>query len=125
MNLDQTMQFIKEADDNTLFILWTNADPITADLMVFMYAENSMKYHKWDHIIIIIWGATARLAAENNHIRSKILYLQETGVHFTACITCAMELGVKEQLESLGVDLVKWLDPLTAVLKGNKKLITV
>ena len=125
MNLDQTMQFIAEADDNTLFILWTNADPITADLMVFMYAENSMKYHEWDHIIIIIWGATARLAAENIQIRSKILYLRETGVHFTACITCAMELGVKEQLESLGVDLVKWLDPLTAVLKGNKKLITV
>lgn len=47
------------------------------------------------------------------------------GIHFTACITCAVELGVKEQLESLGVDLVKWLDPLTMVLKKNKKLITI
>jgi len=125
MNLEQTLQYIEESDDNTLFILWTNADPLTAELMVFMYAENSMKYHKWDRLTIIIWGATAKLAAENEKIRSKIRMLREMGVHFTACITCAEELGVKSALEELDVDLVKWLNPLTQLLKGNKKLITV
>ena len=38
MNLEQTLEYISEADDNTLFLLWTNADPVTAQLMVFMYA---------------------------------------------------------------------------------------
>ena len=40
MNLEETMQSIRESGDETLYILWTNADPVTANLMVFMYAEN-------------------------------------------------------------------------------------
>lgn len=44
MNLEETMQSIREFGDETLYILWTNADPVTANLMVFMYAENSMRY---------------------------------------------------------------------------------
>ena len=125
MNLEETMQAIQEADDNSLYILWTNADPIAANLMVFMYAENSMKYQKWDAITIIVWGATTKLAAEDPVIQERIKNLQELGVHFSACITCAEELGVTEEIRSLGIDLVKWLNPLTALLKGNKKLLTV
>ena len=125
MNLEQTIQYINNADDNTLFILWTNADPIAADLMVFMYAENSMKYKKWEHISIIVWGATTKLTAENEQIQARIRKLQDMGVHFTACITCAEELGVREKLEELNIDLIKWLEPLTLILKNNKKFLNV
>ena len=125
MNLEETMQAIQEADDNSLYILWTNADPVAANLMVFMYAENSMKYQKWDAITIIVWGATTKLAAEDPVIQERIKNLQELGVHFSACITCAEELGVTDEIRSLGIDLVKWLNPLTELLKVNKKLLTV
>jgi len=93
--------------------------------MVFMYAENSMKYQKWEAITIIVWGATTKLVAEDPTIRERIKKLQDLGVHFTACITCAEELGVTEEIRSLGIDLVKWLNPLTELLKENKKLLTV
>ena len=125
MNLEETMQSIREFGDETLYILWTNADPVTANLMVFMYAENSMRYHKWDMITIIVWGATTKLVAEDELIQSRIRALQELGVHFTACITCAEELGVTDMIRSLDIDLIKWLNPLTELLKGNKHLITV
>lgn len=125
MNLEQTLQYISESDDNSLFILWTNADPVTADLMVFMYTENSMKYHKWNQIMVIIWGATTRLVSENTEIQARIRQLQEKGVHFSACVTCAEELGVRPVLEDLQIDLVKWLEPLTEVLKTRKHLLTV
>ncbi len=125
MNLEETMQFIRESGDDTLFILWTNADPVTANLMVFMYAENAMRYQKWNNIMIIVWGATTKLAAEDPRIQRRIRALQELGVRFSACITCAEELGVSETIRSLDIDLVKWLNPLTALLKEGKKLITV
>lgn len=125
MNLEQTMQYIAEADENTLFILWTNADPITATKMVFMYAENSIRYKKWDRISIIIWGAATRLTVENMDVQYKIRMLQNMGVHFTACVTCAEELAAKEILEEMGIDLIKWLDPLTALIKGKKNLLTI
>ena len=125
MNLEETLQFIRESGDDALFILWTNADPVTANLMVFMYAVNAMRYQKWNDIMIIVWGATTKLVADDPQIQSKIRALQGLGVRFSACITCAEELGVTESLRSLGIDLVKWLNPLTELLKENKKLITV
>lgn len=125
MNLEQTMQYIAQADDNTLFILWTSSDPVTAELMVFMYAKNSMKYRKWEHITVIIWGGAVKLTAENPQIREQIRALREMGIHFTACVTCAEELNARQILEDLNIDLVKWLDPLTAVLKQKKHLLTV
>lgn len=51
--------------------------------------------------------------------------LQGMGVHFTACITCAEEMGVKKELEAMGIDLVKWLNPLTALIREKKNLITI
>ena len=54
-----------------------------------------------------------------------IIILSEIGVQFSACITCAKELGVEERLADLGVDLVKWLEPLSLILKSDKKLLTI
>ena len=125
MNLEETMQSIEAAGDESLYILWTNADPITAEKMVFMYAKNSMLYEKWEKLTIIVWGATTKLVAENKDIQDYIKYLQELGVHFTACVTCAKELGVEDKIAELGIDLVKWLNPLTALIKGKKNLISV
>lgn len=34
---------VNEVSDRDLHILWTNADKLTAENMVFMYSENSMK----------------------------------------------------------------------------------
>jgi len=44
-----------------LYILWTNADPITSEKMVMMYAINSKLNYWWDEVTIIIWGATPNL----------------------------------------------------------------
>ena len=125
MDLEGTMQSIEAASDESLYILWTNADPVTAEKMVFMYAKNCMKFKTWEKVTIIVWGATTKLVAEDEAIQAQVRYLQDLGVHFTACVTCAVELGVEEKIGELGIDLVKWLYPLTALIKGKKNLITV
>ena len=51
--------------NNHLYILWTNADVLTSDKMVMMYSINAKLYKWWDKVTVIIWGATAKLAAEN------------------------------------------------------------
>lgn len=43
--------------EKKLTILWTNADPITAELMIFMYTEASIGRGWWNEVEIIIWGA--------------------------------------------------------------------
>jgi hypothetical protein len=108
-----------------LFILWTNADVITSDKMVMMYATNSMLHQWWDEVTIIVWGATAQLVAENAMIQEKIRLAQHAGVKFSACKACSDQLGVSERLVELGIEVIYWGVPLTEVIKDGEHLITV
>jgi hypothetical protein len=111
--------------NDTLHILWTNADPHTARFMVMMYAKNSMIHGWWKSVTVIIWGATAALAAENGDIQEEIKLAQSVGVKFSACQSCARQLGVVEKLEALGVEMRLWGMPLTELIKDGENLITV
>ncbi len=112
-------------EKTTLYILWTNDNIITSEKMVFMYAINSMRYGWWENVTLIIWGATAKLVAENERIQVLIAEARENGVYVTACKACADQLGVSEILEALGIDVEYLGIPLTNVLKNDEKLITV
>jgi hypothetical protein len=108
-----------------LYILWTNADVVTSDKMVMMYATNSMLHQWWDEVTVIVWGATAKLVAENAMIQEKIKLAQHAGVKFSACKGCSDQLGVSEKLVELNVEVIYWGEPLTEILKEKEHLITV
>lgn len=108
-----------------LFILWTNDDVHTANLMVMMYARNAMMHRLWQGVTVIIWGATAKLAAENEVVGEQIEMAQQAGVRFSACIACARQFGVKERLEGLGIEVVPWVEPLTELIKSGKPILTI
>ena len=108
-----------------LYILWTSKDTDTFDEMVFMYALNGKKLKWWDMVTVVIWGASARLAGEDEVVQLKIKELMEAGVKVEACKACADDLGVSAILESLGVEVKYWGQPLTKVLKSGAKLITI
>lgn len=112
-------------EKNTLYILWTNADLLTSQYMVMMYAKNSILHSWWENVTVIIWGATAKLVAENAVIQEEIKLTQNIGVKFSACVACARQLGVVTQLESLGIEVISWGPPLTDILKNNEKLISI
>ena len=52
-----------------LHILWTNADQITFQAMVAMYSKNSLLRGWWDDVTVMIWGARAKLTAENPSVQ--------------------------------------------------------
>ena len=108
-----------------LFILWTSSETETFDEMVFMYAFNAKKYGWWEEITVIIWGASAQLAEEDELVQLKIREMIEGGVKVTACKACADDLGVSARLEELGVEVKYWGQALTAVIKSTSHLITI
>lgn len=110
---------------NHLYILWTNADVLTSDKMVMMYATNAKLAKWWDEVTVIIWGATAKLAAENETIRTKIMLAQQAGVRFSACKACTDQLGTSEQLLAQGIEVIYWGEGLTEILKNGEKLLTI
>lgn len=112
-------------NNDKLNILWTNADPVTSELMVMMYATNMIKREVWKNITVIIWGATTKLAAENSHIQKLIAEAIEAGVEFSACQACAERLGVKEVIADQGIELKFWGAPLTEIIKNKENLLTI
>lgn len=108
-----------------LYVLWTNADTVTAEKMVFMYTVNSLRHGWWEKVTLIIWGAPAKLVSENADIQKKIKEASDAGVHVTACKACADQLGVTETLEKLGIEVIYWGQPLTDLLKSNEHLLTI
>ncbi len=113
-------------DDKThLHILWTGDNVITAEKMVFMYAINARMHGWWDEITLIVWGAPALLVSENQTIQDLVREAREAGVHITACKACADQLGVTQKLEKLDIEVKYWGVPLTEILAGGKKLLTI
>lgn len=108
-----------------LYILWTNADILTSDKMVMMYATNAMLSKWWEAVTVIIWGSTAKLVAENELIQTRILLAQQAGVKFSACKACTDQLGTSEKLVELGIEVIYWGVGLTDILKSGTKLITI
>jgi hypothetical protein len=113
------------AERKTLYILWTNDNIITAEKMVFMYAINAKRYDWWDNVTLVIWGATAKLVAENERIQQLIAEARENKVYVTACKACSDQLGVSEILEAHDIDVQYLGIALTNVLKNDEKLITI
>ena len=108
-----------------LHILWTNDNIYTSNMMVLMYSTNSMLHKLWDDVTVIIWGPTARLVSEDELIQEQVRAAMHAGVHFSACANCARQFGVTEKLESLGIEVMPWVEPLTNIIKTNKFLLTV
>jgi len=113
------------SERTTLNILWTNDNLVTSEKMVFMYGTNAKRRNWWDEVTIIIWGATVSLVAGNANIQNLIEEAKQEGVRFSACRACAEQLGATKALESLGIEVVYWGEPLTQILKDNEKLITI
>ncbi|MCG8683643.1 MAG: DsrE family protein [Desulfobacterales bacterium] len=108
-----------------LYLLWTNDNKLTAEKMVFMYTVNSLIHGWWEEVTLIIWGATAKLVAEDTQIQEMIKNAKEKGVHVTACKACTDQLGVTEGVEALGIEVKYWGVPLTDILKKEESLLTI
>lgn len=108
-----------------LNVLWTNADVITFEKMVYMYTKNSLLKKWWDEVVLIIWGGTAKLVGNSDDVKKKIKELMEVGVKVSACKACADQLGVTGELEKLGIEVKYWGEPLTAILQNDEKLLSI
>jgi len=111
--------------DNKLTILWTTGDPVTAEKFVLMYALNGKLQGWWDNVTLVIWGASAKLIAENESIREKMKLLADSGIELEACKACADQLGVADDLKQLGINVVYWGEKLTSIIKDSGHLLTV
>ena len=118
-------EHIEEVSERHLHILWTNGDPDTSENMVLMYARNAMLNGWWDKVTVILWGAPQKLIFENEAVHLKMELARQVGVEFTACISCALNLGKEEALCEEGIEVIRWGEKLSLLIQNNKPLLTI
>ncbi len=108
-----------------LNILWTTDNVDTVFNMLFMYAGNAKVKGWWDHVNLIIWGASAKLVANDERVQTAVIEMLNQGVQIEACKACCDNFGVTDTLTKLGINVRYMGEPLTQYIKSGEKLLTI
>jgi hypothetical protein len=110
---------------NKINILWTTGDKITALNMLAVYVLNAKRRAWWQEINVIIWGASAKLVAEDTQVQTEVLEMIHSGIHVEACKDCSDACGVTDNLVRLGIHIRFMGQPLTDYIKAGEPLLTI
>jgi hypothetical protein len=112
-------------NDDKIVILWTSGDRETAINLVFLYGFNAKDRGWWKDVTLVVWGPSAKLLSEDAELQDRVRKMKDAGVELRACVRCAEYYGVVEDLERLGIEMVKMGIPLTEYLKQGVKVLSV
>ena len=107
-----------------LCVVWSSGDPGVAKNVCFMYTLNAKKRGWIDVVHLVVWGPSAKLLVENEELQKEVKAMQEAGVVVEACVACANNYGVADELRALDIDVKGMGVPLSDRLKGPWKVLT-
>jgi hypothetical protein len=108
-----------------LNILWTTDNKDTVFNMLIMYATNSKTKGWWKNVNVIIWGASAKLVANDTQVQSEVLEMINQGIQVEACKECCDRAKVTDKLIKLGVNVRYMGEPFTEYIKSDEKILTI
>ena len=109
---------------DTLVVLWSSGDPEVAEKACLMYTSAAKKYSWFKEVILIVWGPSEKLLAENSKLKDKVASMKKDGVIVEACIACSNMYGVTNELKVCEVDVKGMGVPLTRYLKRGYKIVS-
>jgi len=84
-----------------LCVVWSSGDPGVAKNVCFMYTLNAKKRGWFDVVHLVVWGPSAKLLTEDEELQKEVKAMQDVGVVVEACVTCANNYGVADELRVL------------------------
>jgi hypothetical protein len=117
----------KKTKPDELVVLWTSGDREVALKMAFMYTFNSKRFKwGWKNVILIVWGPSAKLLAEDKELQEHIVDMKEKGIKLQGCKKCSDMYGVTDNLRRLGIEVKYMGKLLTDYLRDdNYRVITI
>lgn len=115
---------VSSESTDKLVVVWTSDDPYVAERVAFMYTHAAKTAGWFSEVTLIIWGPSAKLAAENLKVQEKLKAMQKDGVVIEACIVCANAYGVTDDLKKMDFVVKGMGSPLTGYLKSGAKVLT-
>ena len=109
---------------DTLVVLWSSGDPEVAEKACLMYTHAAKKYKWFDEVILVVWGPSEKLLAENAKLKEKVAAMKKDGIIVEACVACSNMYGVTNELKVCEVDVKGMGVPFTRYLKRGYNIIT-
>jgi len=107
-----------------LAVLWISGDRDVAEKSCLMYTHAAKRNAWFDEVVLIVWGSSSKLLAEDEALQEKVKAMIKDGVILEACIACSNGFGVTEDLKALGIDVKGMGVPLTSYLKSGYHVLT-
>ena len=107
-----------------LAVLWVSGDRDVAEKSCLMYTHAAKRNGWFDEVVLIVWGSSSRLLAEDEALQEKVKAMAKDGVILEACMACSNQLGVTKELQDLGIDVKGMGVPLTEYLKAGYYVLT-
>ncbi len=114
----------KQEKKEKLVVLWASGDRDVAEKSCLMYAHAAKRNGWFDEVVLIVWGSSSRLLAEDEALQEKVKAMKSDGVILEACIACSNMLGVTDELKDLGIDVKGMGLPLSDYLKSGYHVLT-
>jgi len=113
-----------ETKQDKLAVLWVSGDRDVAEKSCLMYTHAAKRNGWFDEVVLIVWGSSSRLLAEDEALQEKVKAMIKDGVILEACISCSNMLGVTDELKTLGIDVKGMGVPLTEYLKSGYHVLS-
>ncbi len=122
LNAQERTKTVTASD--TLVVLWSSGDPEVAMKSCLMYAQAAKKYNWFKEVILVVWGPSEKLLAEDSELKDKVASMKKDGVIVEACVACSNMYGVTNDLKVCQVDVKGMGVPLTRYLKRGYKVVS-
>ncbi len=109
---------------DTLVVLWSSGDPEVAMKSCLMYAQAAKNYNWFKEVILVVWGPSEKLLAEDSVLKDKVASMKKDGVIVEACVACSNMYGVTNDLKVCQIDVKGMGVPLTRYLKRGYKVVS-
>ena len=113
-----------EEKTEKLAVLWVSGDRDVAEKSCLMYTHAAKRNGWFDEVVLIVWGSSSKLLAEDEALQEKVKLMIADGVILEACIACSNGFGVTEELKALGIDVKGMGVPLSSYLKTGYHVLT-
>lgn len=114
-----------ENDPAHLLIVWATGEKETSLHMVLLYAINARRKGWWPKVTLLVWGASASLAAQDEEVQAQIAAALAAGVRIIACKRCAENLQIVDELTALQMELFYTGEFLTDWLQSGSPMLSV
>lgn len=112
------------SNEERLAVLWVSGDRDVAEKSCLMYTHAAKRNGWFDEVVLIVWGSSSKLLAEDKALQDKLKAMIADGVIVEACRSCSNSFGVTEELKELGIDVKGMGVPLTEYLKKGYHVLT-